>query len=398
MAANPLDYYTEAEWKQFHDEATKHESPCIIINLDIIKKNYIRMKELYPKIKIYYAIKTNPCEEVIKVLRDLGSCFDVATVYEIDLALSLGISPDRLSYGNTIKKAKDIDYAYKKGIRLIATDSIVDVDNIVKYAPEAKVFFRLQTITGNTADHPLSRKFGAQPDLLMRLLEYAYKKGVHIAGVSFHVGSQQRDIGAWDTALCQVHHIYNHFHKKHPDVHFEIVNIGGGFPATYVNHAPPDENYASEINHYLDRVFKDTPHGTPEPIYMMEPGRGIAGDAGVLVTDVVLTEQKHKHSIDSWLYIDTGRFGGLTETYNEAIRYPVATERKGPVTTNYIVAGPTCDSMDIIYEKYRVPLPMGMEQGDRMYFLSAGAYTHSTCSIGFNGFPPPKVYFVGIGK
>ena len=164
MSIDPLEYYRPEEWGKFIAFAAKHETPFLMVNLDIVRKNFEELRELFPFAKIYYAVKANPAVEVLELLRDLGSCFDVASVYELDKLLSIGVSPDRMSYGNTIKKSRDIAYFYEKGVRMYVNDNIDDLRNIAREAPGSKVFFRILTEGAETADWPLSRKFGCHPD------------------------------------------------------------------------------------------------------------------------------------------------------------------------------------------------------------------------------------------
>ncbi|MDX9958317.1 MAG: type III PLP-dependent enzyme, partial [Spirochaetia bacterium] len=181
--------------KQF---AKDKETPCLILDLDVIRSKYEELRKNFPYGKVYYAVKANPHDEVVSLLRDLGSCFDVATRYELDQLLRLKVTPDRMSFGNTIKKEKDIAYFYDKGVRLFATDSFEDVDKIARAAPGSQVFFRILT-EGLGADWPLSRKFGCHPEMTRNLILHAKDLGLDPYGVSFHVGSQQRDIGQWSS-------------------------------------------------------------------------------------------------------------------------------------------------------------------------------------------------------
>ena len=157
MRINVLDYYSEEEWKLMRCEADRHETPFLLVNLNVVERKYRELQEHFPFAKIYFAVKANPHEEILKLLRDLGACFDIASVYELDKVLALGISPDRLSYGNTIKKARDIRYFYEKGVRLFASDSEGDILNLAREAPGAKVFFRILVEGSETAVIPIWR-------------------------------------------------------------------------------------------------------------------------------------------------------------------------------------------------------------------------------------------------
>ena len=387
MRINVLDYYDEADWKRMKEEASRHETPFLVVNLNIIKQKYTELKKHFDFAKIYFAVKANPAKEVISLLRDLGSNFDIASRYELDLVLSLGVSPDRISYGNTIKKAKDIRYFYEKGVRLFATDSEYDLRNIAREAPGSRVFCRILTEGSDTADWPLSRKFGSHPDMAIDLIMLARDLGLEPCGISFHVGSQQRDIGTWDSAIAKVRYIFDYL--KGEGINLSLINMGGGFPVNYISKTNPLKVYAEEITRYLQEDF-----GEDNPEIILEPGRSLVGEAGILVTEVVLISQKSSTGVDKWLYVDTGKFNGLVETFDESIRYPLYSEARGEPVEDFIIAGPTCDSQDIMYEYFRNPLPAYIKPGDRIYWLSTGAYTSSYCSVEFNGFPPLKTYFV----
>ncbi len=386
MKIDVLDYYDKDDWLAMRKVADAHNTPFLVINLNIIKRKYNELKQHFPFANIYYAVKANPSVEVLTLLRDLGSSFDIASRYELDRVLSLGIDPAKLSYGNTIKKACDIRYFYEKGVRLFATDSEFDLRNIAKEAPDAKVFFRILTEGSETADWPLSRKFGCHPDMAIDLVMLSKELGLRPHGISFHVGSQQRDIGAWDSAIAKVRYIFDYLENE--GIKLSLINMGGGFPANYISKTNEMTVYAEEITRYLEEDF-----GDDFPEIILEPGRSLVGESGILVTEVILVSQKSSMGVDKWLYLDTGKFNGLIETWDEAIRYPLYCEARGEPSEDFIIAGPTCDSQDIMYEYFRNPLPAYIKPGDRVYWLTCGAYTSSYCSVEFNGFPPLSVYY-----
>ena len=387
MRIDVLDYYTKEDWLAIKQEANQHPTPFLVVNLDIVRRKYEELLHHFPFAKIYYAVKANPAVEVLELLRDLGSCFDIASRYELDRVLALGITPDRISFGNTIKKAVDIRYFYEKGVRLFATDSEGDLRNIAKEAPGARVFCRILTEGSETADWPLSRKFGCHPDMAIDLVLLARELNLEPCGISFHVGSQQRDIGAWDSAIAKVRYIFDYLAGE--GVKLSLINMGGGFPANYISKTNEMTVYSEEITRYLEEDF-----GDDFPEIILEPGRSLVGECGVLVSEVVLISQKSSMGVDKWLYIDTGKFNGLIETWDESIKYPLYCEARGEPSEDFIIAGPTCDSQDIMYEYFRNPVPAYIKPGDRIYWLSCGAYTSSYCSVEFNGFPPLPVYFV----
>ncbi len=387
---NRENYFSDTEWREFLNFSKELETPFIVINLSIIKKNYLELREAFPKAKIYYAVKANPDKAVIALLNELGSNFDLASRYELDLVLSLGVTPDRVSYGNTIKKAKDVAYFYEKGVRLFATDSKEDLKNIAAFAPGSRVFVRLLVENTGSADWPLSRKFGCHSDMAYALLVSAKSLGLNPYGISFHVGSQQRDIGQWDDALAKTNYLFTSLEEEE-NIKLSMINIGGGFPASYVHPTNDLSVYSSEINRYLSDDY-----GDDIPEIILEPGRSLAGNSGILTSEVVLISRKNNTAMNRWVYLDTGLFNGLIETLNESIKYPIITSRDAPdgKEATVILAGPTCDSTDILYEDYKYRLPLDLKIGDRVYFLSTGAYTASYASVCFNGFPPIKTYII----
>ena len=379
------DYYSDEEWGKIQQLVNTEETPFLVVLLDMIKTKFEEFRGSFPYAKIYYAVKANPGVEVLTLLRDLGSNFDIASVYELDKLLALGVSPDRISYGNTIKKARHVREAYEKGVRLFVTDSEADVKTLAKEAPGSKIFFRV-LMEALTADWPLSRKFGCQPRMVTELVSQAADAGLEPFGISFHVGSQQREISAWDAAIAKANYLFEWMEEEH--IHLKAMNMGGGFPADYLSKTNPLSVYAEEITRYIGLHF-----GDDAPEIYLEPGRGLVGEAGVLVSEVVLISKKSKTDLKRWIYTDVGKFSGLIETMDESIKYPVYTEKNGE-TGDVILAGPTCDSQDIMYEDFKYQLPLGLEIGDKVYWLSTGAYTTSYSSVEFNGFPPLKTYFV----
>lgn len=379
-------YFDPAAWNKLKDFAKTHETPFVMINLDSIKKKYQKLTKYFPGAKIYYAIKANPAIEIIRLLHELGSSFDVASIYELEKVLSVGTSPDRISYGNTIKKPKDIRTFYERGVRLFATDSEEDLRSIAREAPGSKVYMRILTEGAETSDWPLSRKFGCHPEMATELLMLARELGLQPYGISFHVGSQQKDIGVWDSALSKVQFMFQRLAQE--NIELKMINLGGGFPAHYLQKTHKTSTYAREILKFLKDDFDDH---LPEII--LEPGRSLVAEAGVIVTEVVLVSRKSQNDFYRWVYTDIGKFSGMIETLDESIRYPLYFEKEGPCE-EVIIAGPTCDSMDILYEHNRYALPLDLKQGDRLFWFATGAYTTSYSAIEFNGFPPLKAYYL----
>ena len=358
----------------------REDGPCLVVDLDLVRDNYNAFAKALPDTRVYYAVKANPAPEVLGLLEKLGSCFDTASVQEIEMALATGCTPDRVSYGNTIKKERDIARAYALGVRLFAVDCQPEVDKIARSAPGSKVFCRiLSDCVG--AEWPLSRKFGCEPSMAADVLEHAHRRGLEPYGVSFHVGSQQRNPHAWDRALASAATVFRECGER--GISLSMVNLGGGFPTKYLKNVPTVKAYGSAIFRALRKHF-----GNRIPETIIEPGRGMVGNAGLIETEVVLISKKSEDDDVRWVYLDIGKFGGLAETMDESIRYPISTPRDGDALSPCVLAGPTCDSADVLYEKQPYPLPVSLEIGDKLLIEGTGAYTATYASVAFNGFAP----------
>ena len=195
-----------------------------------MRDNYLTFAKALPDTRVFYAVKANPAPEVLALLAALGSCFDTASVAEIEMVLAAGATPDRISFGNTIKKERDIARAHALGVRLFAVDCQAEVEKIARAAPGAKVFCRI-LFDGAGAEWPLSRKFGCEPEMAVDVLEHARRLGLEPIGVSFHVGSQQRRTQAWDEALKSASAIFRDCAER--GINLTMVNLGGGFPTKY---------------------------------------------------------------------------------------------------------------------------------------------------------------------
>ena len=374
------------EFLRARREAGRDTGPCLVVDLDVIRDNYSAFSKALPDTRVFYAVKANPEPQVLSLLASLGSCFDTASVVEIEQSLAAGASPDRISYGNTIKKERDIARAYALGIRLFAVDCEAEVEKIARVAPGSKVFCRILS-NGAGAEWPLSRKFGCAPEMAPRVLEHAYRLGLAAYGVSFHVGSQQRNPRMWDGALKDAATIFRDLSER--GIHLQMVNLGGGFPTKYLKDVPAVKAYGQSIFRSLRKHF-----GNRIPETIIEPGRGMVGNAGLIEAEVVLVSKKADEDKVRWVYLDIGKFNGLAETMDEMIRYPIRTEFDGDDAGPCVLAGPTCDSVDVLYEKAPYFLPFSLEIGSKVLIEGTGAYTTTYSAVGFNGFPPLETHVI----
>lgn len=361
-------------------------TPCLVLDLDVVRASYECLKAALPQADIYYAVKANPAPEIIKTLVGVSSYFDAASTHEIDSCLWLGAEPECISYGSTIKKLSEIKHVYEQGIRLFAFDSLDELEKLAEGAPGSKVYCRLQT-SNKGADWPLSKKFGCDLNMAKDLLITSREMKLEPYGVSFHVGSQQHDVKQWEIAIAKAAMVFTDL--RDVGIELKMINLGGGFPAQYRDDIPPLQEYADTISKALTDAFANNiPH------VIVEPGRMIAAEAGLIQTEVVLVSKKSYDDPVRWIYLDVGMFSGMTETLNEAIKFPIRTAHDGEAEGPVVIAGPTCDGIDILYENSGFTMPLSLRSGDKIQVLNTGAYTVSYSSVGFNGFPPLKAHYI----
>jgi len=367
-------------------EDSRPATPCLVLDVDRVGANYARLHAALPTARIYYAVKANPAAPILARLAELGSRFDAASIYEIEDVLAAGATADRISFGNTVKKERDIQAAYAKGVRLFAFDSEEELAKLARSAPGASVYCRL-LVENEGAEWPLSRKFGCSVDTAVELMTRAGELGLDAMGLSFHVGSQQTETGAYQAAIAKVGMLFTTLAQR--GVNLRMVNLGGGFPVAYRSEVPGIETFADAIMGAMTKHF-----GNALPEMLVEPGRFIVGDAGIVAAEVVLVARKDRDDPVRWVYLDIGRFGGLAETEGESIKYALETDRDDEPTGPVAIAGPTCDGADILYEKSNFRLPVGLTAGDQIRLKSAGAYTTTYAAQSFNGFRPLAEHYV----
>ena len=360
-----------------------YEQPTLVIDVNQVEKNYHALKQGMPSAHIHYAVKSNPHSEILKRLVSLGCRFDAASRGEIELCLAAGADPKHISFGNTVKKPRDIEYARSVGVDLFAVDAEEEMEKIAKHAPGSKVFVRV-LMRSTEAEWPLSRKFGCSSSMVIPLMDLAVKLGLNPVGLSFHVGSQTRHPHMWYDSLDAVaaiwHNACEHGHE------LSLLNIGGGFPAYYGVDVTDPTTYGANVIENVQKRFGNVDY------IMAEPGRGLVGNAGAIAAEVLLVSRKTQGDPVRWVYLNIGRFGGLAETEAEAIKYQfLVPGKEQSETAPCIMAGPTCDSADVMYEKHHVHLPVDLTSGDQIIIQTCGAYTSTYSSVAFNGFEPLSV-------
>jgi diaminopimelate decarboxylase/spermidine synthase len=354
------------------------ETPYLTIDLGRVRKNFRALQTALPDARIRYAVKANPAAPVLRVLAAEGAEFDVASVGEIDACDSAGIGGRLLTFGNTIKKPAWVAAANSRGVRRFTFDTEHGMTTIAEQAPGSGVECRI-ALPFPSSVTPFGHKFGCTAAEAIGLLTRARQLGLQPEGVCFHVGSQQLDPSAWELGIRCAAPIFDALGD------LTTINVGGGFPIAYAAGAPELGVVADAIASALARHFDASPAQL-----VVEPGRVITGSAGTIDCEVV-SVRTGTHG-RRWVYLDIGRYGGLAETENEYIRYRLHTARDGDPVDDAVIAGPTCDGDDVLYQSY--PLPVMLRPGDRVEIADAGAYTASYASVAFNGFRPLPTYFV----
>ena len=348
-----------------------------------------------PGAAVRFAVKACPVDEVLSALAGAGAGFDAAGPNEIAQALRTGVPADRVHYGNTIKSDRDIADAYRKGVRLFATDSVADVRAIATHAPGSRVYCRL-AVGGGGALWNLTGKFGCSARDAVEVLGTARALGLTPAGLSLHVGSQQMTAGAWRDAFDVLAVALTGLAGR--GIRVDHVNLGGGLPALgYLDRRgvplrPPLDLILDAIRDGMRRLR--TLAGGPLD-FVLEPGRYLVADHGAIRAHVVrMTEREVDGRRVRWLYLSCGRFNGLYEL--DQIRYRLefpghAGDRRVPA----VVAGPTCDSDDAFDAATTDLVPAALSSGDPVWIMSTGAYSVSYTTVGFNGFAPLPYQTVG---
>ncbi|MFC5003012.1 type III PLP-dependent enzyme [Dactylosporangium cerinum] len=361
-------------------------TPFLAVDLNTVVDRYTAFAAAIPGVSTFYAMKCNPSTEILGTLAALGSSFEVASIGELRMLQEIGVDPAEVLYSNPIKPPAAIVEARKAGLWRFSFDSEGELHKLAQLAPGAAVYIRLR-VDDSTSSFPLSRKFGAEAHEARALLLLARELGLRPYGVTFHVGSQCATTSAWRQAIAAAGRLMAVLATD--GVHLEMLDLGGGFPARYVERVPSLAQIADAIVPALDELLPYRPQ-----VLAAEPGRHLVAESSVMVSSVLGREVR---AGENWLYLDIGAYHGMMETQQtvQQWRFPLWTSRTDHALVPHLpftVTGPSCDSSDTMF--YGVNLPSTIDVGDKLYIGSAGAYTLSYASH-FNGFPPPEPVFVG---
>jgi ornithine decarboxylase len=357
-------------------------TPSLILSPHRAVENFKTIQRAFPGANVGYAMKSNPHPSLLAALcRVEGSRFEVASKAEIQALLDLGVTGDRIFFSNPVKQPAHIEFAVRNGIRLFVYDSETEVEKLAQFNDPAnplEVYVRM-TVTHQGALWPLTHKFGVEPRRAVELLRLAKMRGLRPVGLAFHVGSQCIRPDTWADALRDVAPAWKM--AREAGIELDMIDLGGGFPARYTGDVPAP----SEIADAIYAVMNECIPGARR--VFLEPGRVVCGDAADMVLEVSGVAQRPDGQ--NWLYLDGGYFSGLYEI-PDGIRpsaQPVVREARPLGMHTYRLAGPTCDSLDTLFE---MRSPVEMKVGDRLVLKTAGAYVYSISSP-FNGFDQPAI-------
>lgn len=354
----------------------EHGTPTLFLSEHRLRENYRSLKAALRGVTLYYAVKSNDTPQVISILAEEGSFFDVCSNGEIDTVKSCRVTPERCIHTHPIKRDSDIRYALNFGISTFVADNEDELDKFIPYRDRIKILIRM-SIQNPGCMVNLSQKFGVAPEKTWALIRKTYQRQIPIAGISFHAGSQNENAFKYIEALEYCRDIYRKAALK--GIQFDTLDIGGGFPISYLRPVRPMVQFCQPVNEYIDRYFSNYR-------VIAEPGRVISGPS---VTMAVRVVGKAKRNGLWWYYLDDGMYGSFSGKMYDHADYPMVVEREGKRYTS-VLAGPTCDSVDVIYDTINLP---HLEIGDLLVFNAMGAYTSASATT-FNGIPKAKIVLV----
>jgi len=363
---------TEAEIRRL---AARFGSPLLVVDCEQVRRQYRALRAALPGVDLHYALKPLPHASVVATLRDEGAFFDLATTGEVELVKDQGIAPERCIHTHPIKRDSDIRDALRFGVTTFVVDNPDEIRKFVRYRKRAELLLRV-CFRSPTAVCDLSKKFGCEPGAVLGLIETARRLGVRVRGLSFHVGSQATDPSKYIEAIhACTNLIAEALLAGLPSL--DVLDIGGGFPVPYIDAVMPIEEFCAPIRAALTKLPKHVR-------VIAEPGRFIAAPAAIAVSTVM---GKAKRDGRWWYYLDDGLYGSYSGQLFDHAKYPVAALRDGGELFESVLAGPTCDSIDVIDDNISLP---ELEVGDLVVGRMMGAYTWASATD-FNFFKRAKV-------
>lgn len=362
-------------------------TPALVLDFDQISREYDHFLDMFPTGQVYYAVKANANPDVMRLVVEKSGGLEIASLAELERSLSVGATGDKIICSNPIKNPVFIQRMHAAGVYAMVVDSTYEVEKVAQYAPGMQVYVRL-AVDNHGSVLPLAGKFGVNGREALEIFEMAREHGLKPIGLSFHVGSQCLNVDNWVNAVKACGEVWEEATTRGFNFHF--LDIGGGFPAGHYHDSaiPTLEAIGEATNAAIEKYI---PVPAEKLMLVLEPGRGLVGESGKLVVSVV---GKAVRSGSEWLYLDAGVFNGLMETFEgfPPVAYLLADDAATRPTRSYTLAGPSCDSCDVVARGFELP---ETHIGDRLVFMDAGAYTNEY-AVAFNGFPIPSVVSLNL--
>jgi len=353
-------------------------SPLLILDCGRVRVQYRKLRKALPHVDLHYALKPLPHPAVVRTVIEEGGFLDLATSGEVQLVKRLGVSPDRCIHTHPIKRPADIANALEFGVRIFVADNPDEVRKFARHRDDAQLLLRVSFRSpGAVVD--LSRKFGCDPEAVLELARIAAGLGIGVRGLSFHVGSQTPDATKQVEALGACARLMAAARRERLGI-FDTLDIGGGFPIDYSQPVQDIGRFCAPLRAAISAL--------PKRVRVIaEPGRYIVGPAAIGVASVMGRAQREGHW---WYYLDDGLYGSYSGQLYDHARYPVEPLRDGAERLPSVLAGPTCDSIDVIAENLMLP---PLKTGDLIIGRAMGAYTRASATD-FNFFPRATVVAV----
>jgi ornithine decarboxylase len=355
-------------------------TPSLILDFNLIREHFDRFVAAFPGGHVFYAMKANANQQIVQLGVDKHGGLEIASLAELERSLDAGATGEQIICSNPIKNPVFLERLHQSGVYAMVADSPDEMEKIAQYAPGSRVYVRL-AVDNHGSVLPLAGKFGVSGDEALELFDQARDLGLQPIGLSFHVGSQCLAVNNWVNAIQLCGDVWREAEARGHEFYF--LDIGGGFPAgSYHDSSIPTIEAIGEVTM---KAIADYIPAVPNLMLILEPGRGLVGDAGKLLVSIV---GKAKRGGDSWLYLDAGVFNGLMETYEgfPPVVLPLDDAANDRPMMRYTLAGPSCDSCDVVARNLEMP---EMKVGERLVFLDTGAYTNEY-AVPFNGFPIPQ--------
>ncbi len=377
-----------------HKLVARYGSPLFLIDAGRLRTQYLRLAAALPGVELHYAVKSLPHPGALAVLRDAGARFDLATTGEVELMRALEIAPERCIHTHPIKRDSDIRSALAYGVHRFVVDNAEEMRKFTRIRGRVSLLIRV-AFRGRDALCDLSRKFGCEPEAVAPLLEEAAAHGLEVEGLSFHAGSQAaspaRHAEAIKTCAVLLSQAAEQGHR------LRTLDIGGGFPVDYgegrtePRAEPPAERSVLPIEEFCAPIRAALATLPPDIHLLAEPGRYLSAPAAIVVSSVMGRADRDGRR---WYYLDDGLYGSYSGQVFDRVKYPLEALVPPRPRRPSVLAGPTCDSLDVIAEDIELP---ELELGDLVVGRSMGAYTWASASE-FNLFPRATVLTLDRGR